>query len=312
MSMTQISPDASTGSVDAVPATTLTGQERFVRWLRELGWRHLVGILMIPIVLLPILFALSMSLKGPTASLNGVGDQSLFSALDLSTYEVLLTETVFPRWAANSLIICGVTAIGTVLMGSAAAYAFSRFRFQGRRGGLTSLLIVQMFPQMLAFVAIFLLVRSLGEVYPFLGENNHVALIAIYLGGALGSNAFLMYGFFNTVPRELDEAAKIDGASHAQIFWTIILRLVLPILTVVGLLSFVGTYGDFIIAKVLMTQEHNYTIAVGLYQWATRPLVTPWALFAAGAVLAAIPVIILFMFLQKYIVSGLTAGSVKG
>lgn len=312
MSTTQTSP-TTPGAAPAVhAATTLTRNERLARWARELGWRHLVGILMIPIVLLPILFALSMSLKGPTASLNGVGDQSLFTAFDLSTYEMLFTATVFPRWALNSLIICGVTAIGTVLMGSAAAYAFSRFRFAGRRGGLTALLIVQMFPQMLAFVAIFLLVRSLGEVYPFLGENNHVALIAIYLGGALGSNAFLMYGFFNTVPRELDEAAKIDGASHAQIFWTIILRLVLPILTVVGLLSFVGTYGDFIIAKILMTQEQNYTIAVGLYQWATRPLVTPWAQFAAGAVIAAIPVIILFMFLQKYIVSGLTAGSVKG
>ncbi|MBD9700150.1 sugar ABC transporter permease [Flavimobilis sp. GY10621] len=312
MSTTQISPTTSGDAPVVYEVTQLTPNERFARWARELGWRHLVGLLMIPIVLLPILFALSMSLKGPTASLNGVGDQRMFTAFDLSTYEMLFTETVFPRWALNSLIICGITAIGTVLMGSAAAYAFSRFRFAGRRGGLTALLIVQMFPQMLAFVAIFLLVRSLGEVYPFLGENNHVALIAIYLGGALGSNAFLMYGFFNTVPRELDEAAKIDGASHAQIFWTIILRLVLPILTVVGLLSFVGTYGDFIIAKVLMTQENNYTIAVGLYQWATRPLVTPWAQFAAGAVIAAIPVIILFMFLQKYIVSGLTAGSVKG
>lgn len=312
MATTQQLPVSSGPGSGLAPVATLSSGEKFGRWMREFGWRHLVGLAMIPICLLPILFAASMSLKGPRASINGVGDQGLFTAFDTSTYSFLFSESLFPRWAMNSIIICGVTAIGTVLMGSAAAYAFSRFRFAGRRGGLTALLIVQMFPQMLAFVAIFLLVRSLGEVYPFLGENNHLGLIAIYLGGALGSNAFLMYGFFNTVPRELDEAAKIDGASHAQIFWTIILRLVAPILTVVGLLSFVGTYGDFIIAKVLMTKEENYTIAVGLYQWATRPLVTPWAQFAAGAVVAAVPVIILFMFLQKYIVSGLTAGSVKG
>ena len=292
--------------------TQLTGSERASRWIREIGWRHVVGILMIPICLLPILIALSMSFKGPTATLNSSDSQALFTSFELTTYDELFSSTLFPQWALNSILICGVTAIGTVLMGSAAAYAFSRFRFVGRRGGLTALLIVQMFPQMLAFVAVMLLVTSLGKVFPFLGENSPIALIAIYLGGALGSNAFLMYGFFNTVPRELDEAAKIDGASHAQIFWGIIFRLVVPILTVVGLLSFVGTYGDFILAKVIMTQEKNYTLAVGLYLWASRPEVTPWGLFAAGAVVAAVPIIVLFMFLQKYIVSGLTAGSVKG
>jgi arabinogalactan oligomer/maltooligosaccharide transport system permease protein len=125
-------------------------------------------------------------------------------------------------------------------------------------------------------------------------------------------NTFLLYGFFNTVPTEIDEAAKIDGASHAQIFWTIILRLVTPILAVVGLLSFVGTYGEFIIARTVLSQQSKMTLAVGLYQWASDERNAPWGLFAAGAVLAAIPIIVLFMFLQKYIVSGLTAGSVKG
>ena len=109
-------------------------------------------------------------------------------------------------------------------MGAAAAYAFSRFRFTGRRVALTSLLVIQMFPQMLAFVAIFLLLLGLGERVPGLGLNSKLGLICVYLGGALGVNTFLMYGFFNTVPRELDEAAKIDGATHAQIYWTIILR----------------------------------------------------------------------------------------
>ena len=205
-----------------------------------------------------------------------------------------------------------MTSIGTVLMGAAAAYAFSRFRFQGRQGGLTALLIVQMFPQMLAFVAIFLVLLSIGDVFPMLGLNSRMGLIAVYLGGALGVNTFLMYGFFNTVPRELDEAAKIDGASHAQIFWTIILRLVAPILAVVGLLSFIGTFGEFLIAKVVLQRPEEYTLAVGLYYWAADERTARWGLFAAGAVLAAIPVVLLFLVLQKYIVSGLTAGSVKG
>jgi arabinogalactan oligomer/maltooligosaccharide transport system permease protein len=136
-------------------------------------------------------------------------------------------------------------------------------------------------------------------------------LIAVYLGGALGVNLFLMYGFFNTVPRELDESAKIDGATHAQIFWRIIFRLVAPILTVVGLLSFIATHSDFVIARVVLQRADHFTLAIGLYNWGSDERNAPWGLFAAGAVVAAIPVVLLFLFLQRYIVSGLTAGSTK-
>ena len=285
--------------------TRLTG----ARWWREIGWRHVAAVVLIVYAVFPLVFALSTSLN-PGGSLSG--SSQLFRNVDGANFAKLFAETDFPSWARNSIVICTVTAIGTLFMGAAAAYAFSRFRFRGRHGALTSLLIIQMFPQMLAFVAIFLLLLSLGEVFPALGLNSILGLVAIYLGGALGSNTFLMYGFFNTIPRELDEAAKLDGCSHAQIFWKIILRLVAPILTVVGLLSFVATYGDFIIAKVVMQSNDKFTIAVGLYQWASNPRAVPWSLFAAGAIVAAVPVVILFLFLQKYIVSGLTAGSVKG
>ncbi|MFS0699181.1 sugar ABC transporter permease [Cellulomonas sp. 179-A 4D5 NHS] len=279
-----------------------------VRWWREVGWRHVVGVVMVVVCATPLLYVVSASLNaGGTLT----GSNKLFSQVSGANYAELAT-TDFPRWAVNSLVVCTATALGTVLMGAAAAYAFSRFRFQGRRASLTSLLLVQMFPQMLAFVAIFLLLLTLGDVFPALGLNSRLALIAVYLGGALGVNAFLMYGFFNTIPRELDEAAKIDGASHAQIFFTIILRLVSPILAVVGLLSFVSAYGEFILAKIVLSRVENYTLAVGLYVWASDERNAPWGLFAAGAVLAAIPVLLLFQFLQRYIVSGLTAGSVKG
>lgn len=281
---------------------------RGARWWQQVGWRHIVGIVGIAYAVFPLLYVLSASLK-PNATLTG--SNNLFNVFDLANYQALWGKG-FGTWALNSLAISTVTAIGTVLMGGAAAYAFSRFRFQGREASLTALLIIQMFPQMLAVVAIFLLLITLKDVFPLLGANSQIGLICIYLGGALGVNTFLMYGFFNTVPREIDEAAKIDGASHAQIFWTIILRLVAPILSVVGLLSFVGTYGEFIIAKTVLSQPSKLTLAVGLYQWAADERNAPWGLFAAGAVLAAIPIIALFMFLQKFIVSGLTAGSVKG
>ena len=278
------------------------------RWWSEVGWRHVVGVVMIAICLLPLLYVLSASLN-PGGTLTG--SNQLFRTISLENYTELGPRG-YMNWAVNSLVVSTATAVGTVLMGAAAAYAFSRFRFRGRRAGLTTLLLVQMFPQMLAFVALFLLLLSLSEVFPAIGLNTQLGLICVYLGGALGVNTFLMYGFFNTVPREIDEAAKIDGASHAQIFWTIILRLVAPILAVVGLLSFISSYGEFIIAKVVLQRPERFTLALGLYNWASDERNARWGIFAAGAVLAAIPVVLLFLFLQKYIVGGLTAGSVKG
>ena len=294
------------GSPDAAPAQRHRMSAR--RWFTEIGWRHVVGVVAVVYAAFPLVYVVSASLsEGGTLT----GSNALFSEISTENYSAL-NDTVFWTWMGNTLFIAITTAVGTVLMGASAAYAFSRFRFTGRRVGLTSLLVIQMFPQMLAFVAIFLLLLGLGNVVPALGVNSKIALICVYLGGALGVNTFLMYGFFNTVPRELDEAAKIDGASHTQIYWTIILRLVSPILAVVGLLSFISTFGEFIIARVILQSESNWTLAVGLYGWVSALLEANWGLFAAGAVIAALPVLALFLFLQKYIVGGLTAGAVKG
>ena len=276
-------------------------------WFRELGWRYLIALVAIVYAAFPIVFVVSSSLSR-SGSLSG--SNQMFTSISGANYEAL-GATRFWQWTVNTLIIASVTAVATVIMGAAAAYAFSRFRFKGRRTALTSLLVIQMFPQLLAFVAVFLLLLSLGEVMPALGLNSRLALITVYLGGALGVNTFLMYGFFNTIPKEIDEAAKIDGASHAQIFWTIILRLVAPILAVVALLSFIGSFSDFLLAKLILQSEQNWTLAVGMYQWVSDQTNANWGLFTAGAVISAIPVVLLFLFLQKYIVGGLTAGSVK-
>ncbi len=293
------------GPVRAEPRRS-PGRRR--RWLADVGWKYPLAVLIVFYAAFPLVYVLSAALA---SSGTLTGSTELFRTITTDNF-ASLGNTRFWTWAANSLTIAGATAIGSVLMGAAAAYAFSRFRFAGRRASLTTLLIVQMFPQMLAFIAIFLLLLALGNVVPTLGLNSKLALICVYLGGALGSNTFLMYGFFNTIPREIDEAAKIDGATHAQTYWTIILRLVTPILAVVGLLSFIATFGEFILARVILTSERNWTLAVGMYAWVSDQLNANWGLFAAGAVIASVPILALFLFLQKYIVSGLTTGSVKG
>jgi arabinogalactan oligomer/maltooligosaccharide transport system permease protein len=134
----------------------------------------------------------------------------------------------------------------------------------------------------------------------------------VYLGGALGANTYLMYGFFNTIPKELDEAAKIDGATHTQIFYGMILRLAAPILAVIGLLSFIGTSSDFLLANIILVKPEDKTLAVGLYSYISDQFNKDWTVFAAGAIIAAIPIVGLFLYLQRYIVSGLIGGAVKG
>lgn len=282
--------------------------QRRARWWAEIGWRYVVAVAVLTYATFPLLYILSASLN-PRGSL--AGSSALFSAVAGDNYAAL-GETHFWTWMGNTLLIGGAAAVGAVLMGAAAAYAFSRFRFAGRRAGLTGLLVIQMFPQTVAFVAVFLMLLTLGEVVPALGINSKLALICVYLGGALGANTFLMYGFFNSIPVELDESAKIDGATHAQIFWSIIMPLVTPVLAVVALLAFISAFGDFVLAKIVLTSEENWTLAVGMYQWVSNQLTSRWGLFAAGSVLASLPVLVLFLALQRYIVGGLTAGSVKG
>ncbi|HLR57883.1 MAG TPA: sugar ABC transporter permease [Beutenbergiaceae bacterium] len=279
-------------------------------WFRDVGWRHLAAVTAVLYAIFPLIYVLSASLSAT----GRLGDNRLFRTISLANYQELLASGNYPylAWFTNTLVIGLTTSMITVFMGSAAAYAFSRFRFTGRRTGLASLLVIQMFPQLLAFIAIFLLLLTFRDVFPVIGLNTRLGLILVYLGGALGVNTFLMYGFFNTVPREIDEAAKIDGASHARIFLTIVLRLVAPVLAVVGLLSFVGTFSEYLIASLVLQDVPKQTLAVGLFQFISQQHSERWGMFAAGSILAAIPVVVLFQFLQRYIVAGLTSGSVKG
>lgn len=284
------------------------------RWFAATGWRHVVGLATLFFALFPVWFVLIAAFSES----GTLGGQTLLpETVTLKQYDGLVDQYPYWRWFVNSLGISLVAAGGTVLLASSAAFAFSRMRFRGRRAGLLALLLVQMFPAALAFVAIYIMVVQLDDTFPAIGAGSVVAIVLFYLGSALGANAWLIKGFFDTIPRDLDESAKMDGATHAQVFFRIILPLALPVLAIIFLLSFIAAQSEFLIAQVIMfgkdTRSSDLTLAVGL-----RGLLAGdrydlrWGPFAMGAVIAAVPVLLLFQFLQRYIVSGITAGAVKG
>jgi arabinogalactan oligomer/maltooligosaccharide transport system permease protein len=283
----------------------MTGQS----WFGTVGWRHLVAIGACIFALFPIMFVLS-------AALNPLGTLSSTSVIptgaSTANFERLFRDTQFVNWFLNSIIVAGFGTFFSLVLSTFAAYAFSRFRFMGRRPGLLFLLIIQMFPAFLALVTIYIMFTTISDLYPAIGFNTPWSLVLLYLGGALGVNTWLIKGFFDTVPRELDESAKVDGASHTTTFFSIILPLVTPILAVVGVLSFIGAINEFLLASVFLTQSETKTLAVGLFGLIAGERNANFGIFAAGTLLTAIPTVALFFYFQKYIAGGLTSGAVKG
>ena len=218
----------------------------------------------------------------------------------------------FVRWLFNSLVVATITSTLTVMVTALSAYSFSRFRFSGRRSLLVLILLVQVFPNLLAMVAIFLMLQQIGNHIPFFGLNTTGGLILVYVGGAMGINIWLMKGFFDSVPRDIDESALVDGAGHWQTYWQLIFPLVRPVLVVVGILSFVGTFNEFVLARVLLRDKDSWTLMVGLWGYISQSFARDWGVFAAGAVIGALPTLIIYLSLQDQIVGGLTQGAVKG
>jgi arabinogalactan oligomer/maltooligosaccharide transport system permease protein len=278
-------------------------------WFSAVGWRHIVALVAIVFALFPILFVVS-------AAFNPLGTLSSTDLIPrqfgLQNFQNLFSKTDFAWWFFNSVLIAGLASLLSLAMATTAAYAFSRFRFTGRRPGLLALLIVQMFPAFLAVVVIYIIFTKISDLYPVIGFNTPWSLILLYMGGALGVNTWLIKGFFDTVPTELDESARVDGASHSTVFVRIILPLVVPILVVVGLLGFISAINEFLIASVFLTNSTSKTLAVGLYGLVAGERNANFGMFAAGTLLTAIPTVVLFYSMQKYIAGGLTAGAVKG
>jgi arabinogalactan oligomer/maltooligosaccharide transport system permease protein len=302
-------PDAPSPPPPSRPAPPKGGRSPGARWVAEYGWRHLCAVLALLFAFFPVAYVVSASFN-PTGSI--AAQQLIPDDPTIRNYEVLFTQTPFFRWLGNTILIAGGASVTTVFLCACAAYAFSRMRFRGRRGGLLFILLAQMFPPVLAFVALFLIAVELGGVFPGLGINSRLLLYFIYLGMALSVNTWLMKGFFDTLPVDMDESARIDGASHAQIFFRIVLPLATPILAVIFLLTLIATNTDFIVASIVLRQEDSFTLSVGLTRFISGQYGARWGPFAAGAIVGSLPVIAVFVWLQKYLVSNLTAGAVKG
>jgi arabinogalactan oligomer / maltooligosaccharide transport system permease protein len=256
-------------------------------------------------------FSSSQSLSTQTlipARISFVNYQRLFG-LD-PTYK--FGDLVYQKWIFNSVKVATITTLLSLGITTMAAYAFSRMRFAGRVTILKGILLIQVFPNLLAIVAIYVLIFQFGEIIPALGLNTHAGLIMVYLGGSMGINIWLMKGFLDTIPRAIDESGMVDGASHFQIFYHLLLPLLRPILVVIGILSFIGVYGDFILAKILLNDVDKYTLMVGLQIFTAGQFDQKWGVFAAGALLGALPIMIIYLALQDQIMGGLTAGAVKG
>ena len=285
------------------------GAARFALWSRRLGWRHAVMWLVVAFAIFPVLFVVSAALN-PLGTLSSAQLWPTGASLDNAVE--LFENTPFTTWYGNSLFFALSNAAVTVLLSALAAYAFSRMRFKGRRVGLIGLLVIQMFPQFLAIVAIYLMFSNIGEYYPAIGFDTRWGLLLVYLGGALSINTWLMKGFFDTVPKELDESAQMDGASHAQVFFRIMLPLVTPVLAIVGLLVFISTINEFLMASVFLRDTDAKTLGLGLYQLVASQRNANFGMFAVGAVMLSLPTLAVFWFLQRYITEGLTSGAVKG
>lgn len=251
---------------------------------------------------LPLYFVVVASFQQGDAFFS---ESLLPTSFTLDNYKHVLFNTDFPIWMKNSLFLSVLVAIIQTFLTTLSAYAFSRMRFFGRKYGLMALLILQMFPNFMAVAAIFGALAKLNMM-------DNVWALVLVLSGGNAFNIWLMKGYLDSLPKELDEAATVDGANTLQIFFRVILPLCLPMLAVVFLFTFIGTASEFVLSSALLRSPENLTLAVGLQQFIKDQFSANWTQFSAAAVMASVPVVVIFMFLQKWIASGLVSGSVKG
>lgn len=264
------------------------------------------------LILFPAFWVLMASLKT---------GGSLFSAtlipglkeLTLNNYRDLLLQTKFLVWVQNTLVMCSIAALLGVAVSTAAGYAFSRFRFWGKKTGLLSMILLQMFPAAMAMVALFRLLLYLGNITGgLIGLNTIAGLILVYAGGSIPFNTWIVKGYLDSLPKELEESAYIDGATRTQTFVKVVLPLLGPILAVTAIFNFIGPYADFIFPSIFLTGDDKFTLAVGMRAMIANNFTANWALFAAASMLGALPILLIFFALQKFLVEGLTKGALKG
>jgi arabinogalactan oligomer/maltooligosaccharide transport system permease protein len=256
-----------------------------------------------------VLWVISMALtpqQGFSMSLSPIpAEPTLENFVYVVTRESANGDWLFGQQLLNSVIVSVATTVLGIFLACTAGYAFSRFRFPGRREGLMMFLVSQMFPGTMMLIPLYVILDAVGLL------NQLAGLILVYSTTAIPFCVWMLKGYFDTIPKELEESAIIDGASQFTIFWRIILPLARPAIAVTALFSFMTAWNEFILATTFMNSEDAYTLPVTLQSY-VGAYSTQWGYFAAGAILVSIPVVALFFSLQKYLVGGLTAGSVKG
>lgn len=272
---------------------------------------HLVLVGVTVAVLMPVFWIVNASLQEVGNMFSG--QEVNFSKMSLANYADLLTRSDFLLWIKNSFIVCGTSTIFCLMCTCVAGYAFSRFRFVGKKQGLVMMIIIQMFPATMAMVALYKLL-SVFDVATggFIGYNL-AGLILIYTGSNIPFNMWLIKGYIDgSVPKELEESAYIDGATKWQTFVKIVLPIMGPIMAVIAIFTFIGSYNDFLIPSIVLQDSSQYTLAVGLRGFISGKFSMNWTQFAAASVLGSLPILVVFLSLQKFLVEGLTKGAVKG
>lgn len=264
---------------------------------------YAILILVAIVVLLPVIWIVISSLQE---------GNSLFSSsfipkkLTFRHYVALFKETDFLLWYWNTFKIAVANMLISLVITTLTAYIFSRYNFRGKKTTLITILVLQMFPSFLAMTAIFILLSKLNLL------DTHLGLILVYSAGQIPYNAWLVKGYFDGIPKTLDEAARVDGAGHMTIFVKIIMPLARPILVLIAITNFMGPWFDFIFPNLVLRSQEKRTLAMGIFDWIQTGANDNFTMFAAGSILVAVPITILFLVLQKHIVKGLSAGAVKG
>lgn len=273
--------------------------------------KYIIAVVLIFFAVLPTFWIIATSFNKAQSLL---GADIIPKALTFNNYKDLLTSKTldFSQWMLNSLKVTSISVILIVAITCLTAYALSRFRFKGKKGVMMGIMIMNIFPGILAMIAIYTMLQQFGIYIPGLGLNTHGGLICIYVAGSMSINVLMVKSYIDSIAHELDESALIEGASYWQIFWKIIFPVIRPMVITIAILAFMSTYGDFVIANLLLKGNDKVTVMVGIYQFTQQRFDTNWGIVTAGTTIAAIPAVVLFFCTQKYILNGMTAGAVKG